>query len=220
MTTEIAVLNKEAVALAADSAVSSGGNQPKIYNSADKIFALSNYQPIGVMIYGTAMFMGIPWETVIKSYRADLNNTAFACLGDYADNFISYLDKHALMFTAKDEFLCIKQMLASRYRNLQKKVEMNIYQKAALKKAVLNAEETKEVLKDTLEAELIKWEQIPQLDIFQSDFVAECERVYDATIREVVISLFGGLDEALREILLKISKHMLVKISLDPSDLA
>jgi len=44
VTAEIAILNKSAIALAADSAVtiSVGPNQQKIYDTADKLFELSN----------------------------------------------------------------------------------------------------------------------------------------------------------------------------------
>ena len=69
MTAEIAILNQEAVALAADSAVTG----PKIFTSANKIFSLSKYHPVGVMVYNSAQFIGgVPWETIIKSYRRDL----------------------------------------------------------------------------------------------------------------------------------------------------
>jgi hypothetical protein len=70
MTAEIAIMNREAIAIAADSAVTlseEAGN--KIFTSANKIFSLSKYHPVGIMIYGTANFMGVPWETIIKSYR-------------------------------------------------------------------------------------------------------------------------------------------------------
>ena len=67
MTAEVIVMNKEAVALAADSAITGPrGRELKIYFSANKIFSLSKYCPVGVMVYSTSSFMGIPWETVIK----------------------------------------------------------------------------------------------------------------------------------------------------------
>jgi hypothetical protein len=55
MTAEIAVINKSAIALAADSAVtiSDGNGNTKIYNGAEKLFALTKYHPVGIMIYGT-----------------------------------------------------------------------------------------------------------------------------------------------------------------------
>jgi len=58
MTAEIAIMNKEAIAIAADSAVTL--REGKIFTSANKIFSLSKYRPVGVMIYGNATFMGIP----------------------------------------------------------------------------------------------------------------------------------------------------------------
>lgn len=70
MTAEIAIMNKEALALAADSAVTLREEKgQKIFTSANKIFTLSKYHPIGIMVYGSAKFMEVPWKTIIKIYR-------------------------------------------------------------------------------------------------------------------------------------------------------
>ena len=65
MTAEIVIMNAQAVALAADSAVTArkGGDQ-KIFSSANKLYALSKNHSIGVMVYGNSNFMHIPSETV------------------------------------------------------------------------------------------------------------------------------------------------------------
>ncbi len=53
MTAEIAIMNKEAIALASDSAVTSiQENGQKIFTSANKLFSLSKYHPVGIMIFG------------------------------------------------------------------------------------------------------------------------------------------------------------------------
>ncbi|WP_404319481.1 hypothetical protein [Malaciobacter canalis] len=97
MTAEMGMLNKYAVALAADSAVTVTQNgESKVYNSANKLFKLSNFEPIGIMIYGNASFMGIPWETIIKLYRRRLKDTKFDLINEYADNFMEYLSKFKL----------------------------------------------------------------------------------------------------------------------------
>lgn len=93
MTAEIAILNKSAVALAADSAVSIG--QPpnmKIYNTVNKIFELSSTEPSGVMIYGNLDFMGLPFETIIKEYRRKLGRTSFPTVSAQKDHFLRYLE--------------------------------------------------------------------------------------------------------------------------------
>ena len=73
MTSEILIMNPQAVALAADSAVTLvqerirgdlRERKHKIFTSANKIFTLSKYHPVGIMIYNNATCMGTPWETI------------------------------------------------------------------------------------------------------------------------------------------------------------
>jgi len=104
MTAEIAVMNKEAIALATDSAVTIGDeNNRKIFTSANKLFALSKYYPVGIMVYGNADFMGIPWETIIKIYRNDLGEKKFNTLKEYADEFITFLGNGNLSFSEEQQ---------------------------------------------------------------------------------------------------------------------
>ncbi len=89
MTTEVAVMNRIGIALAADSAVTIGGD--KVYNTVNKLFMLSKHHPVGVMIYGNSLIMGVPWETAIKCYREQLGSESFASLSDYSSDFVEYL---------------------------------------------------------------------------------------------------------------------------------
>lgn len=98
MTAEVAIINSNAVAIAADSAVTIGQGK-KIYNSAIKVFALSKIQPISIMVYGNAGLLGVPWETIIKIYRSELGDISFNTLEEYAKHFLSYLSKQDRFFT-------------------------------------------------------------------------------------------------------------------------
>lgn len=92
MTAVVGILNKQAVAIAADSAVTIGGNSGrKIFNKANKVFALSKQHPVGIMIYNLASFMATPWETIIKVYRKQLGSTSFPTLKEYEQDFIAFL---------------------------------------------------------------------------------------------------------------------------------
>ena len=91
MTAEVAIMNTNGIALAADSAVTLGNG--KTYNTCDKLFALSKYHPVGIMIYGSADIMGLDWEIIIKSYRDFLGKKSFDKLSDYAGDFLNYLSK-------------------------------------------------------------------------------------------------------------------------------
>jgi len=93
MTTEIAIMNKEAVALAADSAVTTGKGEGKVFHSAQKLFSLGRHHPVGIMVYQNAEFMGVPWETVIEIYRDKvLRQRSLRTLKAYANSFIRFLN--------------------------------------------------------------------------------------------------------------------------------
>lgn len=94
MTAIVGILNRHAIAVAADSA-ETVGRGVKIYNKANKIFALSKYHPIGIAIYSNANFNScIPWETVIKMYRKKLGKKSFVTVKDYENDFFQYINTY------------------------------------------------------------------------------------------------------------------------------
>lgn len=102
MSAIVAVLNKQAVTLAADSAVTIGhSNRTKIFNRANKLFTLSKFNPIGIMVYNSASFMQTPLETIIKIYRENLSDKSFKTLREYQEDFIVFLRSKS--FYADDE---------------------------------------------------------------------------------------------------------------------
>lgn len=97
MTTEIAIMNKSAIALAADSAVTirtqtQTGSNHKVLNSANKLFSLSKHAPVGLMVYGNANLLEIPWETIVKMYRNHIGRTHFDTCQEYCHSFFAFLD--------------------------------------------------------------------------------------------------------------------------------
>jgi len=92
MTAEVVVMNKSAIALAADSKVTVGGyRNAKTYDTVNKLFTLSKYHPVGVMVYGNAEFMDYPWETIIKLYRRQKGRQDEDTISDWAENFLEFL---------------------------------------------------------------------------------------------------------------------------------
>jgi len=108
MTCEVAVLNKYAVVIAADSAVtySNGSGEKRYSKGGNKIFQLSHHQPIGVMIYDSGSILGVPWELVIKEFRHNLAEAAFDTVAGYARSFVDYLKNNTRFFplAERDEY--------------------------------------------------------------------------------------------------------------------
>ena len=93
MTAEVCVMNRLGIALAADSAVTlSSSGEKKIYTSVDKLFNLSNFEPVGIMVYGNASYLELMWETVVKEYRRQLGAQRFDSLREHADDFLEFLE--------------------------------------------------------------------------------------------------------------------------------
>lgn len=114
MTAIVGVMNKHAVAIAADSAVTMG-NTHKVVNSANKIFTLSKYHPIAVMTYNNASFMGTPWDIIIKEYRKNLGEQSFPTLREYVDDFLTFLHKRHFFTGEKTQHAFLTLLLDSFY---------------------------------------------------------------------------------------------------------
>ena len=101
MTCEIVVMNRGAIAFAADSAVTVGNKYSvdrKIYSTSNKLFKLSPYHSVGIMVYGNAQLVGIPWETIIKVYSHDhIRKEGFSTIKEYGEDFIAYLQSNVLL---------------------------------------------------------------------------------------------------------------------------
>ncbi len=127
MTAEIVVMNRQAVALAADSAVTieSQGGQ-KVWQSATKIFGLSKRHSIGFMTYGLAEFMRIPWETVIKLYRDQLGSQPLPTVEDYTETFVAFIRGNRDLFSNDEQELFFRGIIYSFYREIVAAVEARV----------------------------------------------------------------------------------------------
>lgn len=93
MTAEIAILNKSAIALAADSAVTIGTSdtEDKTYDTADKLFELCRHNPIGVMVYNGLSFAEAPLQSLVKRFRSEA--ASFNTVKEAAFAFLRYLNE-------------------------------------------------------------------------------------------------------------------------------
>ncbi len=98
-------MNKSAVAMAADSAVtiSAGRQGVKTFDTVNKLFELVKGRPIGFMVYANAELNGMPWETIIKAFRDEHRGLNLPYLEDYVDKFYDYLRKNSELISKDSE---------------------------------------------------------------------------------------------------------------------
>ena len=196
MTAEIAIMNREAVALAADSAVTiTQGGAPKIFASANKLFALSRHYPVGVMVYGNASFMEVPWDTVIKFYRARLGDTALANIQEYAENFIRFLETESILAPESSQEMYVRYIMAEYYKGMVRQIQNRITER--LQPETLPTSDELQQLFRTVESNTIgehyqTWRDAKYAKNMDSTAADALRKQYRTIIRETKELRFGS----------------------------
>ena len=116
-------MNKTAIALAADSAVTLSLNgEPKVFQTVNKLFSLSKYHPVGLMVYGVAEFMEVDWETIAKVYRNQLADRAFDTLYDHAYDFLSFLHTNHELFDEASQRTFVERKIGGEFASIRDRV--------------------------------------------------------------------------------------------------
>ncbi|WPC20847.1 hypothetical protein N6G96_05930 [Pediococcus inopinatus] len=89
MTAEVGILNKQGVVIAADSAVTIGGQ--RVYNTSNKVFILGKSHSVGLMTFGNAEFMNVPWQIIFKRFNNNIKAVPLKKLEDYAEKLIDFV---------------------------------------------------------------------------------------------------------------------------------
>lgn len=119
MTAEIAIINKSAVALATDSAVtiSTGSRQEKIFDTADKLFELCDHNPIGIMIYNGMSYAETPLPSLIKVFRK--KSRGFDKVETAARAFLDFLQEYGKSAPEAVKNRCLIQIIAPPLRKIR-----------------------------------------------------------------------------------------------------
>lgn len=186
MTAEIAIANSGAVSLAADSAVTIGG--VKIYNSANKLFALSKTEPIGIMVFGNASLMGIPWETIIKIYRKK-NNKTFKKLEFASDDFIDFLENRFKGFTAESQKDDIKANVIGYYSSILDAIKRQVEEKIKATGSI-NRKQSLEIFKNVVGAAYNNISIKKRLPKYTKKYEDDFKKKYLSLFRNAVKDVF------------------------------
>lgn len=200
MTAEIAILNKSAVALATDSAVtiSSGHSNTKVFDSADKLIELSCSQPIGVMIYNGMQFAGIPLPDLIKEFRAGIGSKEFKTVEEAAISLLTFLSELGKCSPAEVTARTVLPIAIPIIKVFDQKIEDAVRRKLSESEEFPNDLDT--FIKDVTERLLKVFENLAArssdaifLDAIQALNLTELESdLIDATMREVL----PGIDQS------------------------
>jgi len=193
MTAEIAILNKEAIALASDSAVTlSGDSSPKIFTSANKLFSLSKYHPVGIMLYQNASFMGVPWEVIIKLYRNKLGLTKFDKLEDYSENFIRFLEGANSLFPAKIKDTYVIETILNYLLYIRSDIIKRLEKRIEIEKE-LTDESIHKIVVNVINSHYNMWNETENIASIPESYWEEIHKKHGDKIKELIQDTFEKL---------------------------
>ncbi|MFG0296019.1 MAG: hypothetical protein ACF8PG_08950, partial [Maioricimonas sp. JB045] len=212
MTAEVVVLNSSAVALAADSAVTIGRDADKVYTSAEKLFQLSQVSPLGIMVYGNAELCGLPWETVIKTFRSRHGRDEFSTVRECAERFLEFLSGARQLFPRQRQNMLAKSMMESLLRYVRKQLRERLDREAEERDG-LDDEDLPQIVEEVASEMLGRVRQHDFLVSFDKDGRADVFEYFREAADDAVNAVFGELilTETARETLVSIPLEMLVR---------
>lgn len=203
MSAGICIMNKTAIALAADSAVTVGQHLA-IHNSANKLFALSKVAPVGTIIYSNAEMMGVPIEILLKKYKNDLGHKTFDSLEEYVQDFISYLLQNKQLFHfSRNEHLYIQSVYIDLLNGLNGDYSQLITRKISEVNRELTPEELATVQQNAIDATVRFIDQMPLIPNF--DVTEYISSNFGNEIKEYISTAFSWITgEVLDNLALKV----------------
>lgn len=214
MTAEIVIMNKEAVALAADSAITITEEKgPKIFTSANKIFALSRHYPIGIMVYGKANFMEVPWETIIKIYRSKLKNKKFNTLKEYSDDFLDFLNREKQLFPESVQKDHLKGYVYSYFYLIKQAIKEEADQ-LIIKNKKITIKEVEDIVSKIIKEHHKKWKEAEIVPNLPKNHNEQCEKKYGKIIEKAKKDVFEELPltQSLSRLLIEIALNLFSRI--------
>lgn len=189
MTAEIAVMNQSAVALAADSAATRSG--AKIF-AANKIFALSKYEPVAVMVYGNAACMHVPWETVIKEYRAELSTTSYSHVSDYGQSFLDFMGENRALFPESEQERFAYESSHMHFLELRQKIIEEVRQRVEAGNLIAS-KDIRTIVTTLIRGNLEKWESMPIRVSIGKSMPTRLRKQYKGQVDQAIKDVFENL---------------------------
>jgi len=148
------------VALATDSAVtiSAGEQALKIYESADKLFEMSQVQPIGIMIYNGMQFLGVPIDTIIKEFRR--HAVKFDTVKVASDAFLQHLYKYVDEAPDEEIYKSISAVVSPLAEEISQKIADSVLSKLKEGAAPGSKQEFDKFTENAINEVLVRYEQL------------------------------------------------------------
>jgi len=189
-------MNRQAIALAADSAVTVG--KKRVWKGMNKLFSLGPVNDIAIMVYNSADFIGYPWEIIIKSFRTKIGSKSFNSVSECADSFQKFLADerfHLDESIVKSQLIFFVEILDSLKERLPK-----------TPKKIEKRNAIKEIIKSEMDT-------VDAIDKITNsyDFNDFCNEYKNSSIDPLIKDVFGALPKSITLVILRYLYEMWIR---------
>lgn len=191
MTAEIAVMNKSAVALAADSAATLQMERVHKIYMVNKLFSLSKEHPVGIMIYGKPQLLGVPWETIIEMYRRHLETNNFRTLTEYSKDIISFVESASDLFPEEVQKNFLEENVGLYYMLINEEIVKEV--ESYTKKKKITKVKTRQIVERVISKHCRSLEKRDKMPNISNAWLRKLLTKYASNIKEAKNNVFVKL---------------------------
>ena len=221
MTSEVVVMNRIGIALAADSVVSIyyNGVHKKRHDSVVKLFMLSEKHPVGIMVYNNASLLGVPWETIIKLFRKSLEDDGLETLEEYGLELINFLMNRDALFPEEVQQKYFRQEFEGECHRIKNECEW-LYKLLPLGKRTGEDSAQKErarIVAEVMRDRLASWQAEDDAEGVTEKSATDFLNRMSGEVSQITMKVFADWPVGSVEVdqLSQIARHLIYKINWD-----
>ncbi len=218
MTSEVVVMNRMGIALAADSVVTvNTGGVYKHHDSVAKLFMLSEYHPVGIMVYNDASLLGVPWETIIKLFRKNLGNRNFDELEGFGRELICFLRNSQNLFpeNVQENYFCHDFEIECRNVIFDAGELLNLVPLSELSGEGAWEQKRAAIIREAIENRVAIWEALDDANEFSDELVNDFTSKLSGEIHRVIMKTISDwpIDSNDIQLLYRLARLFILKDS-------
>ena len=165
----------------------------KIYNTVNKLFTLSKYRPVGVMVYGNSEFMSVPWESIIKEHRRELGKSKHGALREYVDGFMAWMATAKLLFPDAVQEQILAATISGYFAQIKREIDQKVAEAIAAKEKPVGPERIQEIVTEVISLHRNGRMAQPRLPTVKADYEEKFLERHAKQIEETRTSVFQQL---------------------------
>jgi len=170
------------------------------------------------MVYGNANFLGIPWETIVKSYREKNGRRSLPRIRDHAKNFFRFMSSNKDIFPESAQERYALLLCGLLWHDLRKQMEERMSSVAKKERRELSDQDVASICEQALVSRVKEVKEHTVLPGFSGKVLAAIRKQMAPSLHELFKKIYGTtpLNAYTKRTLLSLQVQMLSRAYFGP----